>query len=1081
MTTPKYEKMDPIDHIHKRSDMYVGSIHQKEEHNEWIMTENMMVKKDSVRYSQAMLRVYVEALSNAIDNVWRSANTDTPCTKIKVDVKEDVITIWNNGLSIPINKDNNEGVYNPELIFGHLLTGSNYNDNEQRFGSGRNGLGIKLTNVFSTEFNVKIYDPNTGILYKKRWMNNMRENTKEKISKSNSPSAKDKKGFVEVSWKTDFTKFKINRFTKDMLSIFKKYAYDTAMLTGIHVYWNGDKVPIKNISQYSQLYTKTPPPSISLQSKDCEVIFTTSSGYEFEHISFTNGVFNKDGGIHVDKWTNAIFKPLLTKLNKPKKPSLTLKDIKKFFRIFIKCNVPNPEFSSQSKTCLTAPEVSTNVEIKHINHIMKWDVMNEIHDIIKGKEFLSLKKTEKKGKTFKKIDGYDPANFAGKSKSMECSLILCEGLSAKTYAVDGISVGVHGKKGRDWFGIYPLRGKLLNVKNASIATIAKNKEITDMIHTLQLQYNTDYTVDSNFNKLNYGRIMILTDSDVDGIHICSLIINVFHTLFPSLLKRNPPFIVNMMTPIAKVFTSPPTLFYNENDYIHFCNTSSKKYKTKYYKGLGTSSNKEIKETFGKKCMEFKYDPTLDDVMKKVFHGSMANERKEWLRCYDKSSTVQDSTYSQYIDKELIKFSISDCDRSIPSVFDGLKQSQRKILYACMKRKLFSKSMKVAQLAGYVAEVTNYHHGEQCLFETITKMAQDFPGSNNVPLLFKDGQFGTRNNGGKDAANARYIFTKLQSVVKLIYPDEDLKLLDYVIDDGEPVEPEYFIPIIPMILVNGCSAGIATGWSCSVPSYNPHDVIGCVRDWIHRRDVRMITPWYKYYTGKIEEYEHHKYMSYGNIERKTKNSVQVTELPILLWTDKFKDYVEQLLENKNIRSIQNYSTPTKVNFTIKENDNMDCNIKTLKLSSIITETNMVLFGDDKKLIKYATTHDIIDTFCQKRFEHYKKRKANQLDHFQQQLQSLRIRHQFIKSVVDDTLRIYNRKEEDIIQELQEKDYPMKDESYQYLLNIPIRHFSSTVVESLERDIKTVETKHDELLKKKETDIWLGELSALEKAL
>lgn len=1079
MTTPKYEKMDPIDHIHKRSDMYVGSIHQKEEQDEWVMGETSMIKKDTIRYSQAMLRIFVEALSNAIDNVWRSSNTKTPCTKIKVDIDEDKITIWNNGLSIPINKNNNEGVYNPELIFGHLLTGSNYNDNEERFGSGRNGLGIKLTNVFSSEFNVKIYDPDTCILYKKQWTNNMRKNSKEKIHKSSSPNTKDKKGFVEISWRTDFTKFKINRFTKDMLALFKRYVYDTAMLTNVNVYWNGNKVPVKNITQYSKLYSDSE--CICLKSKSCEVIFTTSSGIEFEHIAFTNGVFNKDGGIHVDRWVNAIFKPLLSKLNKPKKPALTLKDIKKYFRIFIKCNVPNPEFSSQSKTCLTAPDIDTLVENKHIQSILKWEIMSDIQDIIKSKEFLVLKKTEKKTKTFKKIDGYDPANNAGKSSSSECSLILCEGLSAKTYAVDGISVGVNGKQGRDWFGIYPLRGKLLNVKNATISTISKNKEITDIIHTLNLQYDVDYTKDTHFNKLNYGRILILTDSDVDGIHICALIINVFHTLFPTLLQRTPPFIVNMMTPIAKVFTSPPTLFYNENDYIDFCNSTTTKYKTKYYKGLGTSSNKEIKDTFGKKCIELKHDSTLDTVMNKVFHSRMADHRKDWLRKYDKTKTIEDSTYSQYIDRELIKFSISDCDRSIPNVYDGLKQSQRKILYACLKRKLFSKSMKVAQLAGYVAETTNYHHGEQCLFETITKMGQDFPGSNNIPLLFKDGQFGSRNNGGKDAANARYIFTKLQSIVKLIFPEEDQNLLEYVIDDGDRVEPEYFVPIIPMILVNGCSAGIATGWSCSIPSYNPKDIIQCVRNWIHKIELPKIKPWYNHYTGNIEEYEPRKYMSYGTIKRKTKRTVQITELPILLWTDKFKDYAEVLLENKNIKEIKNYSTPTNVHFVIKENENMDCNLKTLKLSTILTETNMVLFGVDNKLLKYDTTHDIINTFCTKRLELYKKRKVYQLQNYQTQLKSLQIRHSFIQSVVNETFIIYRREEKDIIQNLEKLQYPKKDDSYQYLLNIPIRHFSATVVASLEKDIQNVKLKYDQLYKKKETDIWLEELDQLEKHL
>ena len=242
-------------------------------------------------------------------------------------------------------------------------------------------------------------------------------------------------------------------------------------------------------------------------------------------------MYNKDGGVHVDQWSEEIFRPIIGKLNKPSKPQITIKDVKKHFRMFCVTQIANPKFSSQSKTRFVGPVPTTLVETKHINAIMKWNCIDSIRDVIRSKELLTLKKTEKKTKVFKKIPGYDPANNAGTKKSSDCTLILCEGLSAKTYAVVGIDVGVGKHRGRDWFGIYPLRGKLLNVRNASMQSTASNKEITDMIQALGLRHGVDYQDDANYAQLNYGRLMIMTDADVDGTHIKGLILNFIHHLF----------------------------------------------------------------------------------------------------------------------------------------------------------------------------------------------------------------------------------------------------------------------------------------------------------------------------------------------------------------------------------------------------------------------------------------------------------------------------------------------------------------------------------------------------------------------
>lgn len=1118
---PTYEKMDQITHIHERSDMYVGAATRQLERDEFVVrvagnpedqaTNPTIFKKEQIKYSPALLRIFVEALSNAIDNVWRSSQANTPCTKIKVDL--DPVTgktsIWNDGLSIPIELHEGSGLYNPELIFGHLLTSSNYNDNEERMTSGRNGLGIKLTNVFSKEFTVKAYDPNTNSLFQKTWTDNMRNSQPHKIT-----HPKTKNGYTEVSWIPDFEKFKMVSYDPSILSVIYCQVLNAAMVTKIPIWLNGKKIHFKSLIDYAKCFDGAgdvfeQKQYICLRSSDSEVVLTclpeTSPTQEFEHIAFVNGVHNKDGGVHVDGWSEEIFRPIVQKLNKPSKPQITIKDVKKYFRIFINSTVPNPKFSSQSKTRFVGPCVTVDVNDRNITAIMKWNCIESIRDIIRSKELLSLKKTEKRSKVFKKIPGYDPANNAGTKHSKDCTLILCEGLSAKTYAVVGIDVGANGRKGRDWFGIYPLRGKLLNVRNASTSSTANNKEITDMTQALGLRHGIDYTKDENFDQLNYGKIMIMTDADVDGTHIKGLILNFIHHLFPSLLKRNHAFVESMQTPIVKIFSSRNEMtFYTEDDFHNYmAQHTSQKPRVKYYKGLGTSSDQEVRDTFGKKVVQFTHNAQCEGTINKAFHGKFANDRKLWLEAYDPKPIPQYSCVDpvcsmpvdEFIDNDLIKFSIDDCGRSIPNILDGLKNSHRKILYAAFLKPLSAsgKSMKVAQFSGYVAEKTNYHHGEQCLQSTIIGMAQDFPGSNNLPLFLRDGQFGTRLHGGKDAASPRYIFTKLMPYTRTLFPQEDDCLFEQINDDGDLVEPKYYTPILPMILINGCTAGIGTGWSCSVPQYNPLDIINCIKIWLDKNTIieeteegivsliPELVPWYKDWVGTIKKVDDHKFESFGIMERKKvrqQTIVTVTELPIGLWTEKFKEHLEDLLEQKKIKSMKNYSKPRKVHFEIVESPDNELSIDSLKLKTYINLSNMVLFNQEQKIKKFDMIDDMIEYFCKIRYDFYIKRKASQLKSLRETLKWLRNKARFLEEINDNTLQIHNRPENDIIDEMTEKQYDKKSDgssqSFDYLLNQNIRSLTRDKLEKLKKDIADLVAQIDALEATPESQLWINDL-------
>lgn len=1101
----KYSKKNPIEHILLRPDMYVGSSKLRQ------LEEYVANKDDSGQYyiskqlissSPAILRIFVEALSNAIDNVERSKKTDTLCTYIKINIDKDSgeTSISNDGDIVPIEKNEEENCYNHTMIFGQLLTGSNYDDEEERIISGRNGLGIKLCNVFSSYFSVEGCDPVTQQIFFQSWTNNMRQTTGPVIKKT-----KLTKGYTKVTWIPDFTQFGIDKYTDDIINLYTRYILDAAMLSKVKIYLNKELLPYNNLQKYSTLYQNISDEKLYIKTNNSEVLLSPYS--EFQAISFVNGVYTKLGGQHVNSWIESIFRPLLSKINKKGKPLLNIKDIKQFFRIFVVATVINPEFDGQNKFKLEAPEIKTKISKNNIDSILKWNVINDIEDIIRSKEMMVMKKSERKKKGFTKINGLDPANNAGTKNSYKCTLVLCEGLSAKSYVVAGIEKGVYDKKGRDWFGIYPLRGKLLNVRNAVPTAISKNAVITDIIQTLGLRHDIDYRIEENYKTLRYGKVMVTTDADVDGIHIEGLLMNLFHSLFPTILLRQTPYIVSMKTPIVRVFGKKgekDLLFYDERKYHNFVSQTDKKFKAKYYKGLGTTKPSDVPDTFGLKMVEYKHDDDTNFNMNKVFDKRFADSRKNWLEEYNETYVNSESlddmgnivhmNITDFINNELIKFSHNDCKRSIPNCIDGLKESQRKILYSVKKRNLKynGTSLKVAQLGGYVAEHTNYQHGEQNLFETITKMANEFPGSNNIPLLYRDGMFGTRLAGGKDAASPRYIFTKMEALTHLIFRQEDDVLLDYIIDDGDLVEPKFYIPIIPMILVNGCSAGIGTGWSSNIPCYNPLELIECIKIWLDTDGEIFVedpdnedniislfpelNPWYRDFTGNIEQVDSQKYITTGQIqETKKENTIQVTELPIGLWTDKFKEICEDLLESKKIKSIKNYSTTKKVNFFINETQNgIKCNINTLKLKSYIYTSNLVLFNTENKIKKYKNVYEIIQDFCIIRFSYYVKRKEYLINSLKSELIILQNKHRFINEIINNNLNIMNIPEEELILELENKNYNKINDNYDYLLKLQIRTFTQNKIIQLTNEIQILENKINILLTTTEKQMWLSDI-------
>jgi DNA topoisomerase-2 len=1112
-STLTYAVKNDIQHVLDCSDVYIGDT-ESSSRKEYVYSDecNKIIYQD-VSVPEALVRIFVEVLTNAVDNAERSKQNH-PCKTIKVnvDLKTGLTRVWNDGTVIPVikNKDQSNDtssvasktrhseLYIHSLIFGHLRSSSNYSSEEVRELSGKNGVGVKCTNIFSSYFCVTGIDPLHKLKLVQEWTCNMTKTTEPQITSCSATH-----GYTEVKYIPDFQRFNLSCYPKEIYSVFKKLVVDVSALIPETDFWFCDKkVSVKSLTTYSKLYysdsDKIKVLSINYKGSDVVLVGSTPessclarSGSRY--ISFVNGQITKDGQ-HVQSWAKTIFSNLLEALNKKKEFKLTKSDVSPYFQFFIHSRVNKPKFDGQNKNVLKNPKVESFLEPTQLNKILKWPIMTIIKaKCLKNKECIALKKIEA-GRTIVNVDGYDPANKLG----TESILIVCEGLSAKSYAVAGIQTGIFGKKGRDYFGILPLRGKFLNVKNATVTKIGTNKVISDLIKVFNLKFNTDYSKPQNYQTLNYGTLLILTDADKDGIHIKGLILNFFHELFPTLFKRE-KFVISMETPIAKIFQKKgkdDLLFYDENTFESYQLTAVHQSPFKYYKGLGTISPKDVPLFFGKKLVKYTYTDDDESSINKVFKDENANDRKTWLNAFNPKKvsnycldTLPEITEKisqnvtaelinvrvrDFMNHEMIKFSYEDCKRSLASCVDGLKESQRKVVYAVRKKFRSKRSdfIKVAQLSGYVAEQTDYKHGEQNLCETIVKFAQDFVGASNLPLLEADGQFGTRLEGGKDAAASRYIYTKPKQILKYIFREEDDPVLSYT-SEGEPFT---FIPIIPLVLVNG-TVGIGTGWSCSIPQYNPRELVDHIRAKLvgSGSPVLTIDPYYKNFKGKIKPADDNKqkYITYGKMKRVNERTIQVTELPIGMWADKFKDHCYSLIKQGLMSCLINKSTIDEIKFNLKDLTDTTA----LKLTSTLHTTNMVLFNQQNIIKKYENINDIIEEYFETRLYFYQLRKDHLLIKLKEQILLNKNKLKFILKVVNDE-NFLKQEEQTIINILLEENFLKVDSSFNYLLNIPVRGCTLDAVELLKSTISDLKRELLNLDKLSIHEMWLKELDELQ---
>ena len=892
MNATDYQRMDHRDQIYKEADMYLGGLSRQTEYIKVLDFTDQANPKFidvSMDFPDGAKRVILEPLYNATDNVDESRKRKHPVGEIDIKMDNKFITIRNGGVPIPITIHEIEKIWTPQLIFSTLLTSGQYKKTV-RTGSGKNGYGSKLTNIFSKWMRIKIGNP-----YDKKYYEQLYEHNMVII---HPPTITDYSGepFVEISFLMDFARFGYTEYPATVISWLAAVAVELAFTVKVPVTFNGyrfevnDVLQFKNYTQHTtnnyivhyeypegtELKNKRMPngtttkvavndkimPIVELcliDSPDCNEIF-----------AFANSANTREGGVHVeqvyDAGTDFIIAIVNNSIKSKKDDKLTRKqalnksDLKRHMSIILSCSLENPLFTSQEKIKLSSPKPKIKIDEANLKKISNWELALRLQSDLMAKLDKNNKGT--KGKKFLTADGYSKAYYAGKKgESHKCVLYEVEGLSAMSYAYAMKSA--MPEEQRSYVGLFAQMGKPMNVRTAKLLKLMESSKYQRFIEALNLDpiKDPDYTIEKNFLTLNYGCLALLNDSDVDGKHISALVLNIIYCRYRSLLRRN--FIVMVRTPIIRITKGKQVFkFYSQAEYKKFINENPqcKNWETKYYKGLGSSDKEEAKdETANPRIVYMIYDDTADQYFDLAFsrEAGQTDKRKEWISKFELLEGIEEIKMlpiSQFLNHELLQHAQWSMARTIPR-FDGLKNVQRKIVFGMFDEwgagiGTTKRQVKTQHLSSHVSKTADYIHGEASMVASINTMVLSYPGSNNMRFFVPKGMFGTRNKAGDDAGESRYTFLYPEWWLSYIFRSEDKPILTMVDRDGGVWEPEFYLPILPIHMINGC-LGIGTGSSTFIPNFNPVDLYNSIISILAGVKFDPLIPWYRGFKGKIE--------------------------------------------------------------------------------------------------------------------------------------------------------------------------------------------------------------------------------------
>ena len=1145
-----------VEHIYRKPAMWVGSCRPVKRSTMLFDYDAEKVLEVDYETPPAVEHLIKELIDNTTDNVVRTREAKKDPGKIWVQMDESRFTIRNEGNPIPIQR-HESGPYLPEVLFGHVFSSSNYGDEEKkaRTGAGTNGVGVKAVNIFSQEFTVVICDSVRGLNYRQKWCGPMmREVTEPVITELK----KNKTSFVQVSFVLDFAKFGMESYSLQDSQRFAMMLLNASAQFKIPVVFNGVEYDFSDVrNTYARLFFTEEQlatavhiiqkgtgifPSYEILAVDCPI--DRNRGWTPRTLSSVNGCATVNGGVHVDEVFDVLGTHMTQAVNSSvkhgskKKFKVTARDIKALLSTIIICHFPNPELDAQTKTKLSHPKIPLRVAHSVLESMMGWHMTEVLYATLSSQQKLAIAMTDGKKSKYVKVLGLRDANKAGGKESGSCTLLVMEGKSASEFASRDIDCR---QNGYDYWGTFPLRGKLLNVWNATSEQIANNRELNNLKAALGLREvklegkkvvdeEIDYRLPKERATLRYGYMEILTDADEDGKHIAGLIILWLYCIAPTLLETD--FLKIRRTPQYRLKNLS---FYTTAEFDAYRRTHKVKADDVLYcKGLGTSKTEHIiQDAKDRKTTNIVCDEDAPHNIEMAFSSDEADLRKEWILSHVEDPSAGCPTpsidISKFIFDEVVVFMIVNMKRALPREMDGLKISQRMIVWGAMKRKGWTakvntivenpKEVKVAQLGPSVAEMTEYPHGENSLLEAIISMAHTFVGSNNMALFTEDGQFGTRDEGGKNHSSARYIFTRPQSFWNTLFRVEDLPLLEELrIDrDGHLCEPRFLLPVVPLHLINGARA-VGSGWSSFFPNYNPLHIIQCLEEILTDKEHLIeLIPWYRGFEGTITLKNKKSKQEEASIPEPdpestdlanlpsssggfsmitegrfdmVKGKVIISELPLGVWTstfnEKFKDwvlgeaaatkeeYVDKAGRNrtrvtKKISAFENHSSADKVRFVLSDMLG-EISVKSLGLRKAYGLTNMVVLNEDDRPIHHDDIYSAILSFVKHRLPFYEKRRQNQISSLQAQKEKFEIKRDFLLAIDQKKLIIDRaRSKHQIYADAEQLGF-----SKELVDSVKLVNLSRDDIDELQKKIDNLRDQIEYLVTITDREIWLQDL-------
>jgi len=951
---------------------------------EFYLNPSMGLAYGEITYSAGLAKIFDEAITNATDNYNKNPHLRDP---IIIDIAPDHFRIKNTGATIPLIKeyypDLHKEYYKPEAAFSVFQSSSNYDDSIVRTSNGKNGVGIKLANVFSKYFEINVI--NSSVRYHQTFQNNMDPayTSQPAFEKTTEPDS------VEIICYPDFPKLHIANISEGNLYhlLFRSYSCVTF---GRNIIINSRTFAGLSFNQYAAIlapiYLNCTAEEVNEKYERYEFNNSTSSATVYvvpskyhTQFSFVNFVYTADNGTHVAKLLKDVRETIDTtnpRTSKPVKKPVKKQTPTNFMLVFLNQVVGNPEFDGQAKNKLTS-KVTT--DFSELGHELKQSMM--LRNYMNG---LTSGVSRGKRTFYKKCQ---PANKAGTRESMRCTLFITEGDSATGMVNKGFS-----QIGHDYYGVYTLRGKVMNVRKATPEKVDANDIISNLLSEIGLQRGLTYTSKRN---LRYGRIVMLKDADVDGDAIMGLVYNVFYTYFKPLLmiplnSEEGPFFYEFTTPAYQIilpkqpgqkfptkleFTTEKEFSRTLKEYVEKGIVKDVEKSTHYMKGLGAIADEDVARYFSEInkhlipvtihdeiFLDVKQTKVVEDELMRTIPNlisvrkSMAEDPQEfslltqtpegiklelpqYLTVANQHYQIIPTSFKQYLSKEPevfkryahviygpmkadnymemvygkgkvnialrknwvmkcdpkrilerangmvelpitlfqhlsnVQFALDNCNRSMVNIMDGCKPVYRKILYTLLSHpSSASKFQKITTLGGQTTDFAKYMHGEASLQETIFTMMRNWAGSNNIPLLKNLGGIGSRLDLGDAHAQPRYVETALAEIARSIYLKDDDPILKYEYEEGKKVEPSFYVPIIPMCLING-SYGIGTGFSNFIPNHNQYDCINYIRQTLsmpeNLDELRVfpqlqIRPYYPECISDIRFAENGKgYVSYGS--------------------------------------------------------------------------------------------------------------------------------------------------------------------------------------------------------------------------